>query len=131
MNFYEFNEKLKEQKIKEGILGSIGQNFQQGFNALNKSMGQGWQQINQMQNARQSQIDANETKNLQTHLAQLITKMGLDPNNLQGEMKALFEKIEELKKAAEASAPAAGTPTSTPTATPTGSPIGGTDWGSL
>jgi hypothetical protein len=122
MNFYEFNKKLMEQKIKEGILGSIGQNFQQGFNTLNKSMGQGWQQIDQMQNARQNQINSNETKNLQNHLAQLIKKMGLDPNNLQNEIKTLFEKIEEMKKTAEAETTAAGSPTPTPSVS---------DWSSL
>ena len=117
MNFYELNEKLKKEKLNESFLGNmkqaagnignmIGQNFLQGTEALKTSTNQGWQQVQQAQNAQQNKINLKSEKDISAHLSHVAKKMGVDPKELQQEIQAFVNKLNQIKTAAAAAKPA-------------------------
>lgn len=136
MNFYEFNEKLKKEKLlnEQGFvrqLGNmIGQGFQGGADALQRSMKQGFQQIGDIQNAKQMKIDAKGMKDVEDHMQKVATTLGIDPKELQQEIKALVSKIEEIKSRAPAPAEAPAQSNATVPQN-TSSPAVGGDWSSF
>lgn len=112
MNFYEFNERLKKEKLlneqNPGLLGMIGQGFKQGTQALGNSMNMGFQQIGNIQNAQQMKIDAKGMKDIESHLANVAKQLGVDPSQINGEIQALVKKITELKASAAPAQPQQG-----------------------
>lgn len=118
MNFYEFSEKLKKQKINESFLKAmgnvgnmIGQNFLQGTEALKTSTNQGWQQIQNAQNAQQNKINAKSEKDIATHLSQVAQSLGVDPKELQQEIQSFVNKLNQIKAASDAAKPTEAPPT--------------------
>lgn len=109
MNFYEFNERLKKEKLlneqNPGLLGMISQGFKQGAQALGNSMNMGFQQIGNIQNAQQMKIDAKGMKNIETHLANVAKQLGVDPSQINSEIQAFVKKITELKASAAPAQP--------------------------
>lgn len=103
MNFYEFNEKLKKEKLlnEQGFFGKvgnmIGQGFNQGADVLQRSMNQGFQQMGNVQDKIQMNTDAKGMKNVEDHLAKIAKQLGLDPTQLTNEIQAFVKKINELK----------------------------------
>lgn len=124
MNFYELNEKLKKEKLNESFLGNmkqaagnignmIGQNFLQGTEALKTSTDQGWQQVQQAQNAQQNKINLKSEKDVSAHLSHVAKNLGVDPKELQQEIQAFVNKLNQLKAASAAAKPETAPPEAT------------------
>ena len=103
MNFYEFNEKLKKEKLlnEQGFLGKmggmIGQGLNQGADVLQRSMNQGFQKMGNVQNKIQMNTDAKGMKDIENHLIQVAKQLGVEPTQITDEIQAFVKKITDIK----------------------------------